>query len=505
MIRYGILYMFLAVASPSLCQGTLESLGKEDLHQNNHFGQAVALDGDRALIAAPSEIIEGNSYQGAVYVFEHQAEWVETAKLEASNGGQYDYFGQSVAVKGSVAAIGAPGNSAGSVYIFEETEGNWQEAQILKPALEEGEFFHRMKFGKVLAMSEDFLFVTAPDMITEFPQTAGVVFIFERTESGWTFVQRLSSPSDDHGARFGNSLAVDGNRLIIGAPHGNGGAENSGLAYLYELENERWTLEHAFIYPESNGQERFGVSVDIDGDQVIIGSLMHVFDQEEGPVGTAHIFIHSGMAWFHAGLLSSSQSSRNDFFGEAVAIEGDLAIVSAVRSDYSGRTDAGSVHVYRQENGFWTKVLRLVPSEEDLQSHMYLGNAIALSAHRLLLGSPLADNLSNDSGSAFLHDLDQVVSTGQVLPESGYALYPNRPNPFNGTTQINFDLPRAGKVRIQVIDAMGKPVEILTDSHFPAGEGHTLEWQPRNLPGGTYYIQLQTGKTLATIKAIYIR
>lgn len=482
----------------------LESLGKQDLHKHNHFGAAVALDGSRALIAAPSEIVNDRNYQGAVYVFENQNQWMETARLEASDGDGYDYFGQDVAVVGNMAAIGAPGKRMGAVYIFEETGGIWQETQIIEPELPAGQGFNPMRFGNTIALSEAFLFVTAPAMLTESQLRTSVVFVYQRTDEGWTFLQQLASPTGDDEAKFGDALAVQGNRLVVGAPEANGGATNSGAAYLYEWEDSAWTFKHTFLYPESNAYEHFGASVDIDGDQLLIGSLMHVFDPEEGPVGTAHVFVHSGATWFHAAMLSSPYTERNDFYGESVGIAGDLAVVSAVRSDHSNATDAGSVHVFRQDNGFWREVYRLLPSEEEAQSHMYLGGAIALSGFNLLVGAPLADNLNDDSGNTYIHDLTVLVDTDQQGEALDYALYPNNPNPFSDFTIIQFDLPQAGTVQVQVFDVAGQLVETLANERYPAGEGYALTWRPQHLPAGTYYVRLQTGKHLATIKAIYI-
>lgn len=503
-MRYLIFLLLGVVVVASTFGQNLESLGKEDLHKQNHFGAAVALEGSRALIAAPSEIVTDQNYQGAVYVFENQNQWIETTRLEASDGDAYDYFGQDVAVVGNVAAVGAPGKRMGAVYIFTETGGIWQEKQIIEPELPTGQGFNPMRFGNTIALSEDFLFVTAPAMLTESLLRKSVVFVYQRTDAGWVFLEQLASPEGDNEAKFGKALAVHGNRLIVGAPEANGGATKSGAAYFYEWENGTWTFKHTFLYPESNAYEHFGVSVDIDGDQVVIGSLMHVFEPTEGPVGTAHIFVYSGATWFHAGMLSSPHTKRNDFYGESVAIEGNLAVVSAVRSDHSNATDAGSVHIFRQDNGFWSEVYRLIPTEEEAQSHMYLGGAIALSGLNLLVGAPLADNLNDDSGNTYIHNLTLLVDTEQQGETLDYALYPNNPNPFSNFTTIQFDLPQAGVVQVQVFDVGGQLIETLANERYLAGEGYALTWLPRHLPAGTYYIRLRTGKHLATIKAVYI-
>src|SRR4029077_6530858 len=109
-------------------------LTASDGAQYNAFGYSVAISGSMAVVGAPWH----NNYQGAVYVFvESGGTWVQQAELTASDGKANDIFGLSVPVSGSTAGGGGPQHAGGSkeaqgaAYVFVESGGTWsQQAEL---------------------------------------------------------------------------------------------------------------------------------------------------------------------------------------------------------------------------------------------------------------------------------------------------------------------------------------------------------------------------------------
>jgi hypothetical protein len=99
-----------------------------DADAGDGFGRSVALDGDVALVGAPSKDSAPSFDQGAAYVFERLGTWTQAAKLTASDAVTSDFFGFSVALALPRALIGASAHdhvasNAGALYAFESFAG----------------------------------------------------------------------------------------------------------------------------------------------------------------------------------------------------------------------------------------------------------------------------------------------------------------------------------------------------------------------------------------------
>jgi virulence-associated protein VapD len=139
--RYGVYPSSLREDVPTSTE--IKKLTASDGVELDFFGRSVATNGNMAIVGAPQDDIGSNSNQGSVYIFErNQGEpnnWGEVKKLTASDGAALDGFGESVAIHGDMAIVGATGdaigdNPQGSAYIFERNQGgqnNWGEVKKL--------------------------------------------------------------------------------------------------------------------------------------------------------------------------------------------------------------------------------------------------------------------------------------------------------------------------------------------------------------------------------------
>jgi hypothetical protein len=245
------------------------------------FGRTLSRDGDRVLIGAPDEPTAG-WYAGAAYVYEKDAggTWIERAKLVRANGASQDYFGSAVALSGDTAVVAAAqaGGYSGSVSLFvrddagtpnDPSDDTWPlQAELTPTALD--------MFGFSVALQGDRLVIGAP-WNDSLAVDAGAVHIYERTGTQWALRATLLASDGSASDLLGwGAMKLEGDRLLTTA-HGNDqGGNNSGKVYLFEYDGAAWNEIRGFVDPLPIGGEDFGMAVAFDGpDRLLIGAPSH--------------------------------------------------------------------------------------------------------------------------------------------------------------------------------------------------------------------------------------
>ena len=159
--------------------------------------------------------------------------------LRASDGQRFDRFGRSVAIDGDTIVVGATGDDdlgsgSGTAFVFERSDGQWMETAKLTAS--DGTGFE--KFGEAVAIDGDTIVVGAPDEDGR-GSKAGALYVFQRGESGtWQQVAKITASSGAAEDRFGLIVDIDGLSAIGAAPERDGAGEDSGVALLYRLGGE---------------------------------------------------------------------------------------------------------------------------------------------------------------------------------------------------------------------------------------------------------------------------
>ena len=317
-------------------------LTASDAADGDLFGQAVALDGDIALIGSFFDDDNG-SHSGSAYVFTRTNDlWSETAKLTASDGLEADQFGQSVALEGAVAVIGAPwddgvGLDSGSAYVFRWNGAAWvEEAKLTASDGAASDLF-----GESVAISGNTIAVgawwndgTAAD--------TGAVYIYRWNGSAWVEEVKLTASDASKEDYFGFSVSISGDSVLAGA-HGKGPGPNKGAAYVFRFNGSSWSQEAKLTASDGSVKDAFGVSASLDGNLAVIGASQG--DDGEKNTGAAYIFQRAGAVWTEELKLFASDAATKDLFGESVSINGNIVVVGAPRDDDKGLT-SGSAYVY---------------------------------------------------------------------------------------------------------------------------------------------------------------
>jgi hypothetical protein len=232
----------------------------------------VAISGDTAVVGAYGADVGLNSNQGSAYVFVRSGSaWTQQAKLTAADGAANDLFGQSVAVSGDTAVAGAAGDDVGvnsnqgSAYVFIRSGFVWtQQAKLTAADGAAGD-----NLGESLALDGDTAVVGAyADDLGR-----GSAYVFIRSGSVWTQQAKLTAADGASSDNFGDGVGLDGDTAVIGAPSDDRGTNiNQGSAYVFTRSGSSWTQHGNFAASDGAAGDSFGWSVSVSGNTVVAGS-----------------------------------------------------------------------------------------------------------------------------------------------------------------------------------------------------------------------------------------
>ncbi|MEO1477778.1 MAG: T9SS type A sorting domain-containing protein [Bacteroidota bacterium] len=315
-------------------------------------------------------------------------------------------FGRAVAVDGSFAAVGAPGaeegtKEPGAVTLFERlADGSWAQRQRIVPTdFDAGRFNERERFGAALALDGTRLAVGARGDDLDDTRQVGAVYVYERNPSGtWVEVTKLRDPSPLAFGEFGDAVALDGDRMLVTAKRLSDPATNyeGGTVYVFDRQqNGAWTVSATLTRTEAEGRAFFGDALALDGDRALIGA------GGAGSNGRAYVYERAGTVWTEVAEVESPDptvAGNNKQFGEAVALNGDVALVGAngqgVTYPGLGAFASGAAYVFgRNAGGSWSLRQRLTPGDIDraeLSSSRQIefGASVALEEGTALVGAP---------------------------------------------------------------------------------------------------------------------
>ena len=215
---------------------------------------------------------------------------------------------------------------------------------------------------------------------------AGAAYVFVRSGTTWTQQRKLTASDGLALSYFGRSVAVSGDSAIVGAYLS--GAPQSGAAYVFTRSGTTWTQQQKLLSTDIAAGDRFGYSVALSGDTALVGA--HGADAASKPdAGAAYAFTRTGTSWTQQSKLTASDAEAGDHLGDAVALSGDTAIVGASTDDVLGRTDSGSAYTFTRSGTMWIQQTKLVPV--DGAAGDSFGYSVAISGARTVVGARDAD------------------------------------------------------------------------------------------------------------------
>jgi hypothetical protein len=368
------------------------------------FGSAVAVSGDTAVVGSPGHDVGGVHNQGAAYVFVRTGDvWTEQAQLLAPDGADSDSFGWSVAISGDTIVVGARSDKVGaneeqgSAYVFTRNGTFW----TLQAHLFAFDGAARELFGTSVAVSGDTAIIGT---FNYFSERSGSAYIYRRTGGIWTQEAHLFAANPVENDRFGYSVAISGDTVVVGA-HGYPGDTGVGdavlgSAYVFSRSGSIWTQEAQLIGADTSAADLFGISVGISGDTAIVGAYAHQVGANPYQ-GSAYVFRRSGTNWAQETQLLASDGAGYDTFGCSVAISGETAVVGANSKDIISNWNQGSAYVFTRSGTVWSQDIEILA--DDGASDDRFGFPVAISGDDIVVGARSDDVGANQfQGSAYV-------------------------------------------------------------------------------------------------------
>jgi hypothetical protein len=309
----------------------------------SYFGDAVAIDGDTAVVGAYGN----DNSTGAAYVFVRSGTtWTQQAKLTASDATVLDEFGWSVAVSGDVAIVGAPGVNRplginfGAAYVFVRSGTTWTEqAHLTASDGASGDFL-----GTSVAVSGDTAVVGAYNDDTSSGTDAGSAYVFVRSGTTWTEQAHLTASDGAGHDEFGVSVAGSADTAVLGARYRDTpGGDGAGSAYVFVRSGTTWTQQAEVTASDATSYDEFGTSVAVSGNAVVVGA-----PNKADYTGAAYVFRRTGTTWSERGKLTAWDGAEDDQFGISVGVSGGVAVVGAFGDETPAGSRAGSAYAFRR-------------------------------------------------------------------------------------------------------------------------------------------------------------
>ncbi|MEW5936266.1 MAG: putative Ig domain-containing protein [Candidatus Thermoplasmatota archaeon] len=408
-----------------LLTSEVKKLTASDGAADDWFGVSVSVSGDTIAVGANGDDVGANINQGSAYVFVRNQggadNWGEVKKLTASDGTAGDQFGMFVSVSGDTIAVGASyddvgaNTNQGSAYVFVRNQGgadNWGEVKKLTASDGAG----IDEFGRSVSVSGDTIIVGAPYDNVGANTDQGSAYVFVRNRGGadnWGEVKKLTASDGAAHNRFGESVSVSGDTIVVGAYYDDVGPNPyQGSAYVFVRNQggaDNWGEVKKLTASDGAADDWFGWSVSVSGDTIVVGA----YGDDVAPntdQGSAYVFVRNqGGAdnWGEVKKLTASDGATDDRFGASVSVSGDTIVVGAYFDDVGANTDQGSAYTFIRIGNTWVEESH--PTASDGAADDNFGVSVSVSGDAIVVGAYFDDVGANlNQGSAYVYYLEYV-------------------------------------------------------------------------------------------------
>ena len=390
----------------------IHKISASDGANYTYFGSqgSVAIDGDYAVVGSYLADVNGINNAGAAYIyFWNGTNWIEQAKIYASNLAEEQHFGKSVAINGDRVVVGAIGtystNSLGQAYVFKRNESNWLEEAILTAS----DGVNRDAFGTDVEILNDEIIISANDQYSY----KGAVYCFKFDGSSWVESQIISPTSSAGYKQFGKSLVFDESNLLVGCIDDSySGFRMPGAVYAFAKEGGIWVQKSRILPDDNTIRVSFGTSVVLQNDVAVISDVdstpekVYIFNKTDDTT------------WVQIDTLKSG-SITHDMFGYDLGIDGEYILIGS-QENSEASYEAGSVFVYKNNGNSWLFDENILPQGSEFMGEF--GNGIACKDGRIIIGASLTTGFTSESGAAFIY-MSPILTPGVITSTTNGGLW----------------------------------------------------------------------------------
>ena len=371
---------------------------------NSEYGSAVAIGTDKIVVGSRfSEGVGiGSTNAGAVYVYDHDG--TNEIKINPSDPNAYSYFGRSVAIGTDKIVVGAPQHGGydplnfgvGRVYIYDHDGTN--EIKITDP-----DNNYDMEFGRSVAIQNDRIIIGAPGKTyMDFqgdPTIFGKVYIYDLSGNQ---IGVITDPTTNGANEFGNHVAVGDGKLVISsnAEEPGGALLVTGSIRIYDFDGDNLTNPIGPFFADDPGFfDRFGWSVAVGGNKIVVGAPYNdIVDADSDQSGAIYILDLDGSNQVQ---IRPSDISSKDNFGYSVAVRHNKIFVGAPSNQNDPNPNPGAVYVYNLDG---TREIKFTASDGDANDKF--GSAVAIGTDKVVVGSEDDQVGVGSTGSVYVYDLN---------------------------------------------------------------------------------------------------
>lgn len=265
------------------------------------------------------------------------------------------------------------------------------------------------RLGQKLAMDGPYLVAGSPNSdIKNF--NAGAAVVYRYSEGNWVNDTVLTANDGSPNESLGQSVAISGNQLLVGAfRESRLGLFESGAVYAYKKNSTGlWQQEQKITVPVASNYDWLGYEIAIDGNLACISAPR---DDDQGTdAGAVYLLERGPSNWVGLVKLMASDGAAGDWFGQSLALENDVLVVG---SHLSGIDDRGAAYVFRNIDSVWVEEARL--ESEDITAGDNFGWSVAISDGQIMVGAFLADpDGKSNAGAAYVFERDTAGQWVQV-------------------------------------------------------------------------------------------
>jgi len=309
-------------------------------YDDHRLGSNVAISGDTIIGGASRDDTNGDR-AGSAYVYvKDGGVWKTQQKLLASDGAAFDHFGNALAIDGDKAYVGSGSGGSGAVYEFTRAGTVWTETAKIMPDIP----VPGQNFGGDIALHGDTLLVAAGWESTATDAQIGAAYVFTRQGGAWVQQARLEASDGDPGDRFGVGVALDGDTALIGAPQDSDVAPNSGSAYVFTRSSGVWTQRAKLANPPAGNGDSFGFQLALSGHTAVIpGDLEDVAPLINS--GAAYVYTGMGANWSLRDKITASDATDFQALGWGIALDDDTLLLGAPGNKFSFTFNEGAAYL----------------------------------------------------------------------------------------------------------------------------------------------------------------
>lgn len=280
------------------------------------------------------------------------------------------------------------------------------------------------QFGSSICFSGDYVIIGAPGKKNGGNVNQGAAYIFKKSGNTWTQETKLLATDGGANDRFGMSVTLDGDYALVGSPYDDiGTISSAGSVYVFKKTGMDWVQEAKLIANDISEDSEFGFSVSISGEYAIVGSPKDGGSNPWDWQGSAYIFKRTGSSWAQQTKFLAPDGSQGDLFGSCVMIQGDDVLVGAPGWASTYNENAGAVYPYFRTGMNWT----LLPVLDE-DGNGGFGTSISIFGGFAVIGAPATEtNGAISCGASYIFEREpaywQVVNSVECPIEEGYASF----------------------------------------------------------------------------------